>query len=537
MGAVGKVLVVDDEPDFLVMLGKIIGLAGYQVKHALNGQEGLETARVWHPDLIVTDWMMPVMDGVSLCRAVKEDPELRMTYVIMLTAKNTTEDLVQGLDVGADDYLTKPMERAELLARIRAGLRISNLQRELSANLAEMAQERAQLAAILTNMAEPLIVTDAAGIILALNPAAQRIFLPPGKGIKGEPVSALGNDELTRLFARALTDSGERETISGEVALGDDQVWVARLAPVFDFNWQCTGWVANLQDVTHFKELDRAKSEAVAQVAHDIKSPLMTIYGFAEFLALSPRLNEDERDAADRIRHSVRFVRALVDNLLDLERIEAGLSLHEECDLALLASSAQEEVSLQAAQKNVKIVPDIRQGLPSVLGDPIYLRQAIVNLLTNAVKYSPAGSNVRLMVDRWNDDSLVVSVADKGPGIPPESLPRLFERFYRVPGQEKHSGTGLGLTIVKSVAEAHGGRAWVESQLGKGSTFYISVPIPSEFAMKGRQPEKPVEDLASFVPSNGDRSLRNKARPHRLPRARVGSGFSQSTKVASSILT
>lgn len=536
MGTAGKVLVVDDEPDFLVMLGKIIGLAGYQVKHALNGQEGLETARIWHPDLIITDWMMPVMDGMSLCRALKEDPALRMTYVIMLTAKNTTEDLVQGLDVGADDYLTKPMERAELLARIRAGLRISNLQRELSMHLAEMSKERAQLAAILTNIAEPLIVTDAAGMILALNPAAQRIFLPPGKGIKGEPISALGNDELTQLFARALTDSGEWETISGEVTLGEDQVWVARLAPISDFNWQRTGWVANLQDVTHFKALDRAKSEAVAQVAHDIKSPLMTIYGFAEFLALSPRLNEDERDAADRIRHSVRFVRALVDNLLDLERIEAGLSLNEECDLALLASSAQEEVSLQAAQKNVKIVSDITQDLPSVLGDPTYLRQAIVNLLTNAVKYSPAGGHVRLMVDRWNDNNLVVSVADKGPGIPPESLSRLFERFYRVPGQEKHNGTGLGLTIVKSVAEAHGGRAWVESQLGKGSTFYISVPIPSEFAVKGQRPGKPAGGSASSTPSNGDRSSRNGARSHRAQRTRVKPDPCHPAKVASSVL-
>jgi two-component system, OmpR family, phosphate regulon sensor histidine kinase PhoR len=504
MGVAGKILVVDDEPDFLVMLGKIIGLAGYHIKHALNGQEGLAIAQAWHPDLIITDWMMPVMDGAVLCRCIKDDPDLRMTYVIMLTAKNTTDDLVHGLDVGADDYLTKPMERAELLARVRAGLRISYLQRELSEHLAEIAQERAQLSAILTNMAEPLIVTDAAGMIIALNPAAQRIFLLTGRMMKGEPVSALGNDELTQLFARAMTSTDTWESVSGEVRLGGDQTSIARLAPVSDANWQRTGWVANLHDVTHFKELDRAKSEAVAQVAHDIKSPLMTIYGFAEVLSLSAALNEDERDAADRIRHSVRFIRTLVDNLLDLERIESGLSLDEECDLGLLASSAQEEVGLQATQKNVKIVPSITRNLPPILGDPTYLRQAIVNLLTNAVKYSPEGSRVRLMVDWWSDNALVVSVADKGPGIPPESLARLFERFYRVPGQEKHSGTGLGLTIVKSVAEAHGGCAWVESQLGKGSVFYISVPVPAEAMPKERRPRK---RATSSVSSNGELML------------------------------
>jgi signal transduction histidine kinase len=191
-------------------------------------------------------------------------------------------------------------------------------------------------------------------------------------------------------------------------------------------------------------------------------------------------LNDDEREAAHCIRSSVRFIRALVDNLLDLERIESGLAKREKCDLALLASSAAEEVSLQAAQKNVKIVPTFTPGLPPILGDPTYLRQAIVNLLSNAVKYSPEGGRVRINVGWEGSGSLVVSVADKGPGIPPEALPRLFERFYRVPGQEKQTGTGLGLAIVKSVAQAHGGRAWVESQLGKGSVFYLSFPIPPE---------------------------------------------------------
>jgi two-component system phosphate regulon sensor histidine kinase PhoR len=480
MGASGKILVVDDQPDFLVMLSKILALAGYQVKQAPDGQEGLRMARAWRPDLIITDWMMPVMDGADLCRAVKEDPDLRTTYVIMLTAKTSTEDLVYGLDVGADDYIMKPMERTELLARVRAGLRISRLQQELQTHLALTSQERAQLAAILTNMAEPVIVTDPNGIILGLNPAAQRFFLPPGKEMKGEPISALGSDELAQLFARALGGESTEETLSGEVHLERNQVLFARLAPISDADWQHIGWVATLQDVTHFKELDRAKSEAVAQVAHDLKSPLMTIYGFAEVLSLSPRLNDDEREAAHCIRSSVRFIRALVDNLLDLERIESGLAKREKCDLALLASSASEEVSLQAAQKNVKIVPTFTPGLPPILGDPTYLRQAIVNLLSNAVKYSPEGGRVRINVGWEGSDSLVVSVADKGPGIPPEALPRLFERFYRVPGQEKQTGTGLGLAIVKSVAQAHGGRAWVESQLGKGSVFYLSFPIPPE---------------------------------------------------------
>lgn len=471
----GTILIIDDEPDFRLILSKFLGFVGYRVLEADDGRNGLEVARRNLPDLILTDWMMPGMDGEAFCKALKADPELGNIYVIMVTAKGRSEDVVRGLDLGADDYLVKPVDRMELLARVRAGLRVSTLQRELAVQLRETRMEQARLTAIIDNVADIIVVTDAEGGLVHCNcvPAQESEDNFVSGILSQEQIDPRVNEQMGELFAQAVRQGGA----AGEVNYGDGRIFYVRWTPVRvagDSDYK--GWVATVQDITHFKKLDQLKSEMVAQVAHDLKSPLMTIYGYAELLEMSDQLDDTQRQSVDYIMRGAERIRALVDDLLDIERVERGILAQEECDLASIAAEAAMTLREQVPKQQLSFLKELDSGLPPIVGDPTLIRQAIVNLLDNACKYTLAGGEVRLRVNR-SDDELVVSVADTGSGISPDILPRLFERFYRAPGQPGHSGTGLGLAIVKSVAEAHGGHAWVESKVGRGTIFYISFPL------------------------------------------------------------
>jgi signal transduction histidine kinase len=221
------------------------------------------------------------------------------------------------------------------------------------------------------------------------------------------------------------------------------------------------------------------KSEFVATVSHDLRSPLTLMRGYATMLEMVGELNEQQQGYVRKIVSGVENMSRLVNNLLDLGRIEIGVGLQvETVPIHDIVERVIGALQLQASQKNIQLTDESARDIPATVeADQALLHQGVYNLVENAIKYTPNGGQVKLRV-RATQDGLVFEVQDNGIGIASSDLPRLFEKFYRGKQRDARSqhGSGLGLAIVRSIAERHGGKVWVESELGKGSTFFLQVP-------------------------------------------------------------
>jgi signal transduction histidine kinase len=278
------------------------------------------------------------------------------------------------------------------------------------------------------------------------------------------------------VLALTQTDSTKRNLkIDGK----DGRAYHANVSSIVSEAGKVMGQVAVLHDITQLKEIDSMKSEFVNNVSHDLRTPLTVVSGMATALAMSDDLSPEQKEYTDNIVLSVERIIGLVDNLLDLGRIEAGIDLlFEEVDVAELLTELADEHWLFAHDSGVKVRVKVASDLPYVDADRTLLYQAVANLLSNGFKYAPGSGEVLLMADR-KGENVVISLKDNGPGIAQKDQIHLFEKGYRVKrhGSAKVKGSGLGLAIVYSIAQRHKGRCWCESEPGKGSTFYISIPI------------------------------------------------------------
>lgn len=333
---------------------------------------------------------------------------------------------------------------------------------------------RRRLQAVLTSTSDAVIVTDKDNRVLLCNPATEVSFrLKPGTST-GRVVQEVWPDAtMTRLL-----DPASATTRTEEIVLPDGRTMYGSASAIISGDGQVIGRVAVLRDITHLKELDAMKSEFVATVSHDLRAPLTYMRGYATMLPMVGSLTPKQQDYVEKVMAGIEQMTELIDDLLDLGRIEAGVGLvRESCSLADIVRTVVESMNGQALAHGLTL-SITRTDERLIQGDVGLLRHAITNLVDNAVKYTPAGGSVAVAVET-RDSAMIVSVKDSGIGIAPADQVRLFERFFRVKRRETIDikGTGLGLAIVKSIAEWHGGRVWVESQLGEGATFYFLVPF------------------------------------------------------------
>lgn len=336
--------------------------------------------------------------------------------------------------------------------------------------------ERAVLEALIGGVQQPIIVTDAENRIRYTNPAARALDEGLNQQAVGQPVDALiPSDKLTALF-RQLHTAGQPQR--DEIPWADGRTFDAHLVLV-----PRVGAVAVLNDVTHFKELDRLKSDFVATVSHDLKSPLTVIQGYADLLQQAlPEPDALAVKGLQEINASVTRMKELITTLLDLAQIESGLDqATQPCQMSEIIADVLTGYKLQAEQKEITLQVDVGQELPTIVGHPVRLGQAVSNLVGNALKYTPRGGQVSVSA-QVRQDKLIFQVSDTGPGIPLAKQAGLFGKFYKVgaTGTLAQEGHGLGLAIVKSVVEAHAGQVWVESTLGRGSTFAFALPLAAE---------------------------------------------------------
>ena len=328
--------------------------------------------------------------------------------------------------------------------------------------------ERSMLRTVIASAKDVILVTDLDGRIVLVNPAAQRA-LGLGEEAHGAALAAA----VAEPAMRELYASGRQQEMR-EVRLGDGRVFDCALVEVPN-----VGKVLGMHDVTPFKHLDALKSEFVAHVAHDLRAPLGVIQGNAWLLASLPQLEEDDRCVAQEILDAIHRMRALIDNILDVGRIEMGIeSEFELLDVAPLLHAVASALEAAARQKSITLTVRVDGVLPRIKGSPLRLEQAITNLAGNALKFTPSGGRVAI-VGGCASEWLTVRVVDSGPGIPAALQGKLFQKFSRLGENRQQEGNGLGLAIVKTLVEAHGGRVSVESEVGKGSTFGFSLP-PSD---------------------------------------------------------
>jgi PAS domain S-box-containing protein len=333
--------------------------------------------------------------------------------------------------------------------------------------------ERGKVSAILAGTADAVLVTDNEGRIVLLNPAAERAFACKASLVSGRPLAeAIDNQALCALFQRGADGTPPH---TAEIPLANERTLYASIAPVAG-----VGLVAVMQDITHLKELERMKNDFIATVSHDLRSPLSAIHGYASLL--EGTLQGESQDFARRIKIRTQEMAELVNDLLDLGKIEAGVEADRvPCRIDQIVHSTLEATRITAEVKKLTLRGDLGPVERPVLGDAKQLRRALENLISNAIKYTPQGGTVTVRL-RQKGERVTVEVEDTGIGIPRDALPRLFEKFYRVPSvrTSETPGTGLGLAIVKAIVEQHGGQVWVESQVDKGSTFGFSLPLSSD---------------------------------------------------------
>jgi PAS domain S-box-containing protein len=344
-----------------------------------------------------------------------------------------------------------------------------------NARLYEASEDgRRQLEAVLTSINDAVIVTDQNNQVLLCNPAAEQAFELESGTTRGRLVTEVWSEApVARLF---LAEG--RDTNTEEIRLGDGRTLYGSASSIINSEGQTLGRVAVLSDITHLKELDAMKSEFVATVSHDLRAPLTYMRGYATMLPMVGSLSSKQQDYTEKVMAGIEQMTALIDDLLDLGRIEAGVGMViDACSLADVVRNVVETTKPLALSRGLML----RTGKLSerlIVGDQGLLKHAVTNLVDNAIKYTPTGGTVTVSVDE-HDGAMVIAVKDTGIGIAPGDQVRLFERFFRVKRRETLDikGTGLGLAIVKSIVEWHHGRVWVESQLGEGATFSLLVPF------------------------------------------------------------
>lgn len=355
----------------------------------------------------------------------------------------------------------------------------------LAARLAErwqdLERQRNEQEDVFASMVEGVIALDAEQRVINLNPAAARLLGVSLDKAMNRPLAELArNADLQKLAADAAAAS---QPVEGDITLfnGKDRHLQVHATRLRDAGGQGLGALLVLHDVTRLRRLENVRRDFVANVSHELKTPITSIKGFVETLQDGAIRNEDEaRRFLEILARQADRLNAIIEDLLQLSRIEEEADQQviriEEQDIRPILDSAIECCRYKADAKRMLIELDDESGLRGRCNAPL-LEQAVINLLDNAIKYSPPESPVRVEAGREGAET-VIRVRDRGPGIPAEHLPRLFERFYRVDKARSRQlgGTGLGLAIVKHIAQAHGGHVHVESAPGQGSVFSLRIP-------------------------------------------------------------
>jgi PAS domain S-box-containing protein len=542
------VLIVEDSRTQAEALRCTLEAEGFDVSIAADGPSALKLLASHEVDVVLSDVHMPQMTGYELCARLKADEHTHALPVILLTSRSDPLAIVQGLEAGADNFITKPYEPEYLIERVRnilasrsrkrrmnMGVDVTFLGRnfvinsdkeqildllvstfeEIVRSNRDLAARTEELHSILESIGEGVVVADQDGRLVLHNRAAEEILgsqtlaLAPAEWSQhavfrnvesAEPISA-ERLPLKRASSGECFDE-EEMSVRGVGAKGGATYLAVSARPLRDEQGTIRGGVIAFRDINERKraqslmeeqaqELARAKERAeresryksqfLANMSHEFRTPLNAIIGFSELLdeqTMGP-LNERQREFVGYVIQGGRHLLALINDILDLSKVEAG-RMQLSCDWVspeALVEDVRQMVKPLADKQGVHLMLKVAESLPPVYADAIRLKQILYNLLSNGIKFNHRHGKVELNVS-CEEDLLFWRVTDTGMGIREEDLSRLFREFERIEHRgPKPEGTGLGLALTKRLVELHGGTIQVESLIGQGSTFTVRLPL------------------------------------------------------------
>lgn len=543
------ILVVDDNLNNLGVIVDYLAECGFKIMVARNGKVALKRAQFAQPDLILLDVKMPGMDGFETCRQLKAHPRTNNIPVIFMTALTSTQDKVQGFSVGAVDYVTKPIQHEEVLARITTHVMLSQLQKKLEeanqeleeannqleqrvadrtyrlqvmARLSHQLNKIGDLDSLLTTLVEELqssfayyyvqvYLTEPNKESLILAHASFDIGYKIGlhrlskeEGIIGQ-VAQTNDYVLSNNVAHPLLPDSRSE-LALPLRLGDEVIGVLDIHST-DLNHFTLKDVSMLQSmvdglaiainntrllderqatITMLQELDRAKSQFLGIVSHELRTPMNAILGFSEMLleGVFGELPERAKPRIKGIHTRGEHMVELINNLLDLTQMETGqftVYLAPLEDIRAVIENVVATLKTQIGEKALTMVVEMPAKLPSICADARRLSQILLNLGSNAIKFTAEGTiTIRVSLDQKN--YVTFSVLDTGIGIPDDMHALIFETFKMVDmsNTRQQGGLGLGLAICKQLVHMHKGHIGVKSKEGVGSEFYFTIPLSEQ---------------------------------------------------------
>ncbi len=490
-----SILIVDDERDIREGCKRILGKMGCSVHTAPNGEEGLNLLREKPVDIVLLDLMMPGIGGMEVLRQAQVfDPDL---LVLILTGFATIETAVEAMKNGAYDFLPKPIVPDHLRIAVKRALekrylmrQAEELKRERQKTLVDLDTEKSRIRGIVESLPNGILVTDTSRRAVLVNPAfLELVNLPRHLKPGGSLENYLPDSGFIR-FAKNLCEETNGETPEDnetyEFRTQSKRHLMAHGRPVLDESGTCRGAVVALVDITAVKILDRLKSEFVAKVSHELRSPLATIHEQLNIVLKHSATDEGSKDRKilARAKEKVGGLISLIGDLLDLSRIEVGASgteqkpIHIESFLSKIVDFLSTRAESNRQNLSLRLRSPVRKP---VKANPLELESIFGNLITNALNYSPPGSKIDVIVSQ-EESFATISVKDSGYGISDRHLEKIFEKFYRVKTDDTRmvTGTGLGLPIVKGLIDELGGHISLESVEGEGSTFTVKIPLSSE---------------------------------------------------------
>ncbi len=565
-----NILIVDDTPNNLTVLTRMLTQQGYLVRPAINGGVALKAVPKVLPDLILLDIMLPDIDGYEVCKHLKADEHTRDIPVLFISALDEAMDKVKAFEVGGIDYITKPFQAEEVLARVRTHLNLRNMQKRLQKQNIRLQQEiteRTQAEENLQHRNRELLLINRIGQMFSSSLELEYVL-----GTALEEIQRLLNVisfsfwlidlETGELVCKQAKGSGSRtligwrltagQGITGWVTQHNESVIIAdtwaderhfkdvdrrtgvEVRSMMSIPLRADGkviGVLNLVDpkVNHFSHNDlvllepiaaaaaiaienarlyttaqqeiterkrteaelrqakdaaetanRAKSIFLANMSHELRTPLNAILGFSQLMTRSPNFDDDQRDNLKIISRSGEHLLTLINQVLDLSKIEAGrMTLNEnDFDLYRLLDDMVDMFRLRAEKKQLHLLFERDPEVPQyVRTDEVKLREVLINLLNNALKFTTEGGIV-LRIAKCEIRNLKFAIEDTGPGIAQDELENIFEAFTQSEtGQASQEGTGLGLTISQKFVGLMGGKLAAKSQVGQGTTFIFDIRV------------------------------------------------------------
>lgn len=485
------ILLALDDSAILNLMQRALISGKYEIAVARDTESLSKIIQESIPSLLLIGEKFNGHEGLKIA---KELLERFPTIPVLIYAQEARTELIKGiLRLGLSGFLVPPLRTSDIVDSVETSLRNAHrvgdwLRREVkrtTASLQKRAQisesERARFESIFLNIHDSVMILDHQNNIILINPAMCRAFGLDEKNVVGKPVlDVISHPDLRALLVR--TDHSDPLQYH-EVSFADGRVGNAQLTAIHEI-----GFALTMQDITYLKEMDRMRSEFVHTVSHDLRSPLTSVIGYTELVERAGSLNEMQKDFLNRIQESVQQITALINDLLDIGSIEAGFDTRREfVQLEGILRYTLDIMQGQVKSKQLTVKTNIGASLPALRANPIRLRQVMDNVVGNAIKYAPSHGEIGISIQA-EADQMILKVTDNGPGIPAADQPRIFDKFYRGSNIDSEvEGSGLGLAIVKTIVESHQGRIWVESVEGRGSSFFVVLPILSEPAAIGKK--------------------------------------------------